>query len=108
MTVSRLSALSPLGTAGGRTGGEIVSLYLLPAYWRRGIGALLLKAAMARLRQRGFSDICLWVAEENSRARRFYETQGFVLAPERTSTVLDGETVREARYIHTLRKEGEA
>ena len=57
MTVSRLSALSPLGTAGGRTGGEIVSLYLLPEDQRQGIGTLLLKAAMDHLRQRGFSDI---------------------------------------------------
>ena len=88
--------------------GEIVSLYLLPEDQRQGIGTLLLKAAMDRLRQRGFSDIYLWVAEKNGRARRFYEAQGFTLAPERTSTVLDGETVREVRYIHTLRKEGEA
>ena len=48
MTVSRLSALSPLGTAGGRTGGEIVSLYLLPEDQRQGIGALLLDPAFAR------------------------------------------------------------
>lgn len=88
--------------------GEIVALYLLPACWRRGVGTLLLGAAMDRLRQRGFSDIYLWAAEKNGRARRFYEAQGFALAPERAITVLDGETAREVRYIHTLRKEGEA
>lgn len=88
--------------------GEIVALYLLPEDQRQGIGTLLLKAAMDRLRQRGFSDIYLWVAEKNGPARRFYEARGFVLSPERTGTVLDGETVREVRYIHTLCKEGEA
>lgn len=86
--------------------GEIVALYLLPAYQRRGIGTLLLRAALDRLRERGFEKVYLWVAEKNTSARRFYEAQGFTPAPESTAAVFDGETVREVRYIRTLREEG--
>ncbi len=81
--------------------GEIVALYLLPDYQRRGIGTLLLEAAMGRLRQLGFANTYLWAAEGNLPARRFYEARGFVPAPERTRTVLDGKAVREVRYIRT-------
>ena len=87
--------------------GEIIALYLLPDRRRRGIGTLLLEAAMDRLRQRGFSNIYLWAAEKNAPARRFYEARGFTPAPERTSTLLDGEAVWEVRYIRTQGKEGE-
>ena len=89
--------------------GEIVSLYLLPEYQRRGIGTLLLRAAMDRLRDRGFANIYLWAAEDNLPARRFYEARGFTPAPERACTVIDGETVREVRYIWAQQcEEGEA
>lgn len=86
--------------------GEVVSLYLLPDCQRRGIGTRLLEAAMDRLERRGFSGVYLWAAEQNLPARRFYEARGFLPAPERTHTVLDGTTVEEVRYIRTLREEG--
>lgn len=48
--------------------GEIISLYLLPEYMGRGCGKALCETALRALRQMGFSDVFLWVLEENRRA----------------------------------------
>jgi putative acetyltransferase len=49
-------------------------LYVLPGFQGHGIGAQLLDRALADGRPRR-----LWTFQENARARRFYETRGFVL-----------------------------
>ena len=49
-------------------------LYLLPAAQGQGIGLDLLAKALADTRTRR-----LWTFQQNSRARRFYEAQGFVM-----------------------------
>lgn len=53
--------------------GEIGSIYALPEVWGRGIGRALMKAAIARLTDAGYSSATLWVLDTNARARRFYE-----------------------------------
>ncbi len=79
--------------------GEIISLYLLPAYMGQGCGAALLRAAIRQLRQMGYEKVFLWVLEENRRARRFYEGQGFVFGGEYRQDCIGGKRVREARYV---------
>lgn len=49
-------------------------LYVLPDFQGQGIGPKLLAKALADRRPRR-----LWTFQENARARRFYETRGFVL-----------------------------
>lgn len=39
--------------------------------------------------------------EDNQRARRFYEKQGFAPGGERTSCVIEGKELWEVRYIRT-------
>ena len=57
--------------------GHITSLHVLPHLRGRGYGRLLLDHAFAEFRRRGFSEVTLWVLEENRNARRFYEKHGF-------------------------------
>ncbi len=57
--------------------GEIVSIYFLPAYIGMGYGRRLLNKCMEELKQYGFSKVLLWVLEDNHRARKFYEKNGF-------------------------------
>jgi ribosomal protein S18 acetylase RimI-like enzyme len=57
---------------------EMPTLYVAPAFWRRGFGRALCTAAVGRARDLGFDDLTLWVLEMNDRARRFYEAFGFV------------------------------
>lgn len=86
--------------------GEIVSLYLLPDYIGKGYGAALLQAAMAALQEAGFSDILLWVLEENLRAIRFYERLGFTDSGIRHSNVIGGKSVSERLYLYHDATEG--
>ena len=82
--------------------GEVVSLYLRPAYMDKGLGGPLLEAAVNALREQGFRQIFLWVLEENARARHFYEKHGFVCSGEAREDEIVGKIVREARYIHSF------
>ena len=59
--------------------GEIERLYVHPQDWGAGIGLELMDYAIRELRSGGTSGVSLWVAEENPRARRFYESRGFQL-----------------------------
>jgi len=58
--------------------GEIMAIYLIEEFWNKGFGKELLKLALEALKSMGHSEITLWTLEENSRARRFYERNGFV------------------------------
>ncbi len=52
---------------------ELVALYVAPTRWREGIGTSLLDVVVPR-----DEDVSLWVFRDNTRARAFYEAQGFV------------------------------
>jgi GNAT superfamily N-acetyltransferase len=54
-------------------------LYVLPAFWGRGVGRELHDYVLERLRERGSERCHLWVLEENHRARGFYERRGWEL-----------------------------
>lgn len=58
--------------------GEIVSLYVLPSYFGRGVGKELLEASIQELYKMQYKGIYLWVLKENHRARKFYEKNQFM------------------------------
>ena len=76
---------------------EIRTIYVLPDCWRGGIGAELLKAAIAELRLRGYSWVFLWTLEGNARARSFYEKQGMRHTGLRDIEIA-GKSLTECRY----------
>jgi ribosomal protein S18 acetylase RimI-like enzyme len=57
---------------------EIYALYADPDSWGRGFGRALWAELESRLRETGCREVTLWVLEANTRARRFYESLGFV------------------------------
>ena len=59
--------------------GEIGAIYLIEEFWNKGYGKEMLNFALDRLKSMGYSKIILWVLEQNSRGRKFYEKHGFVL-----------------------------
>ena len=91
---SRLPELSDFG--------EIVSIYLLPEYIGKGYGKRLLDAVVSQLKEIGFNDIFLWVLEENSRARRFYEKSGFSESGRHMDINIGGKELREIQYIRYI------
>lgn len=83
--------------------GEIISLYLLPQAMGQGWGAALLEQAMEELAKQGFSQVFLWVLEENTRARGFYEYMGFQNSGTALDSEIGGKLLRELRYVRSLR-----
>ena len=83
------------------TTGEIRAMYADPAAWSTGVGAALMQAALDHLSAAGFATVTLWVLEDNSRARRFYERWGFRTDGARQIAEL-GAAVGEVRYAIAL------
>lgn len=55
---------------------ELISMHILPEYKRQGLGRRLFAATAKQLKQKDCKSICLWVLEDNSPSRRFYEALG--------------------------------
>lgn len=81
--------------------GEICGLYLLPDYWNRGLGSKLINWGLAELEKRNYKKITLWVLEENSSARRFYEKIGFKFDGT-INEINIGKRLNEVRYVKKL------
>ena len=82
--------------------GEIWGIYIVPEFWRQGIGTRLAKEGEHILRARGYERIVLWVLEDNQQARRFYEAMGFL--PDGRSKEIDWGTLLTAvRYSKALK-----
>lgn len=76
--------------------GEVYTLYVDPAFFGRGIGRSLLKAAFRRLRADSMSSCVIW-AHSRNHARFFYEAMGGRLVAERTGRLM-GETCPETAF----------
>lgn len=84
--------------------GEIVSIYFLPEYMGKGFGNHLLKRCIEELKRLGFDKILLWVLENNIRARKFYEKNGFVCSDEYLNDNIGGKEIREVMYSYNCDK----
>lgn len=82
--------------------GEIVSLYLLPAYMGKGCGKMLLESAIAELKRQGYKDVLLWVLEKNDRAKAFYRRSGFSPTDDHLETTIGGKRLQEVRYVYNI------
>lgn len=85
--------------------GEIISIYFWPEYMGKGYGKYLLLKCVEELKGFGFSDILLWVLEENHRARKFYEKNGFGYSGKCRIDVIGGKELKELLYVY--KEEGE-
>jgi ribosomal protein S18 acetylase RimI-like enzyme len=81
--------------------GEIRRIYVLPDYWRRGIGRALCRHAEEALRQAGYRTCVLWVLAGNVRGRRFYEALGYA-TDGATKAVELGASLQSVRLYREL------
>jgi ribosomal protein S18 acetylase RimI-like enzyme len=65
-----MSSVRPLYTS------EILAIYILPEYWRNGLGRKLMGEAAVRLMEKKHRSLCLWVLEKNTRGNAFYKALG--------------------------------
>ena len=82
--------------------GEVWGIYAAPEAWGTGAGRALLAAGLDTLAELGFAEASLWVLEDNPRARRFYEREGWTPDGARKQDEFLGVTVDEVRYRRTL------
>jgi len=82
--------------------GELYTIYALPEAWGFGAGPALMAAVVEALRKNGFATASLWVLEDNPRARRFYEREGWSLDGGRREEEFLGVPIIEVRYRITL------
>ncbi|WP_253851725.1 GNAT family N-acetyltransferase [Mycobacterium sp. 1423905.2] len=78
--------------------GELMALYVDPAYLGRGVGRSLMIAARRRLRALGVAGASLWVLAGNDRARRFYERDGWAFDGTRRTGNYGDSPAEELRY----------
>jgi GNAT superfamily N-acetyltransferase len=78
---------------------ELFALHVMPSCWGLGVGSTLLRRTLAQLRAQGSVAASLWVIDGNTRARRFYEHQGWSFdGSERTTARISESPLRELRY----------
>jgi GNAT superfamily N-acetyltransferase len=82
--------------------GELYALYVQPDAWSTGAGRTLIAAAEVAL-ARSYDEVSLWVLEENTRARRFYEIAGWEFDGTRKVEELLGVDAVQVRYRKRLR-----
>jgi GNAT superfamily N-acetyltransferase len=79
--------------------GQLNALYVVPEEWGSGVAGALHDEAVAGMRELGATEAVLWVVEGNTRARRFYEREGWSADGETKPSMFD---IREVRYRRPL------
>lgn len=57
---------------------ELICIHSLMDNWHKGYGNMMMKQVLKDVKAAGYSKIMLWVFDDNVRAIKFYENQGFV------------------------------
>ena len=61
-----------------------------------------MQAGLDAMRARGYRDAVLWVLDDNPRARRFYEREGWALDGRTKREEFLGVAITEVRYRRVL------
>ena len=81
--------------------GEIAAIYLLEAFWNKGMGRKMMDYSLDELKRKGHDEVLLWVLEANSRGRQFYEKCGFASDGTKKEINIDKPLI-EMRYVRAL------
>lgn len=57
---------------------ELICIHSLQGNWRKGYGSKMLNRVLYDMKKAGYNRAMLWVFQDNIRARKFYEANGFV------------------------------
>ena len=80
---------------------EVYCLYVHPDLWGTGLGRRLMQHVVSDADD-SQADLFLWVLASNSRARRFYQRNGFAYDGHEKVTSIGGVEVVEVRYCRPL------
>ncbi len=78
---------------------ELMTLYVQPEYWSKGIGAALWAQLLDKVTVDEFDALIVWVLDTNVRARAFYERVGFETdGATKSEQLSDSVKLSEVRY----------
>lgn len=96
-------AFGPSRDAGAQNGtAEVEAIHVSPEHWSAGIGRALWEVAHARLVEKGYRAVTLWVLAENTRAIQFYTAAGFAATTTGHTVEIGGKALEEVRYGREL------
>ena len=81
---------------------EIITLYLLPEFFGKKYGKALLDVALTEMKEQGYENVYLWALDENERARKFYEGQGFLWNGDKNIVGIMGKALVNLRYVRKI------
>ena len=58
---------------------ELICIHSLPDNWHKGFGSQMMDQVLIDIKEAGYSEVVLWVFQDNLRARAFYDAKGFRL-----------------------------
>jgi GNAT superfamily N-acetyltransferase len=82
--------------------GELMSIYVAPAAWRRGVGTELMSWVTAEAAARHWSALTLWTIEANRGTRAFYERCGWAHDGSAKRERFAGQMLSQVRYAWRL------
>lgn len=82
--------------------GEVYDLYVSERVVGRGVGHALIAYTVAQLKATLHASAILWVLEDNQRARRFYEREGWLHDGARQKAAVGDTRVNTVRYRRIL------
>lgn len=77
---------------------ELICIHSLPDNWHKGYGRRMMDCILKDIQKEGYTQVVLWVFQDNTRARCFYESQGFV----QTSVSKSSFHTKEILYIKNI------
>lgn len=83
--------------------GELQSIYVLPAYFHKGCGRLLIEAVEKSFLEKGISRYYLWVLRENTNAQEFYKNMGFSATEDMLEVEMAGDQLVDYRWVKVMR-----
>lgn len=76
---------------------ELVAIYILPEYQKKGFGRLLFKTLIEAHKENRYNSMIIWTFKDN-RDRMFYENLGGIVCEEKTHA-FDGKEIPIAGYV---------
>ena len=76
---------------------ELICIHSLPDRWRQGFGSRMMERVLSDMAAAGYRQVMLWVFAENTRARKFYEANGFFTNGEQKPQLLPVELCYQKR-----------
>lgn len=81
---------------------ELYAIYADPHFWGQGLGKGLVETVHAKLVEHSYTRVMLWVLTDNHRARRFYESCGYMNTEIKQIIEISGVQIEELRYERSL------